>query len=327
VRQRLLGHMDRAILTRPHMARGCELCFPGAKAVIFVTGLCDDGCFYCPVSRDKLGHDVLYVNEEAVTGLDDLILEISRAGATSASITGGDPLARPDRTLQVIKALKEHFGPDFHIHLYTSGRYLTPDLARALEAAGLDEIRLHPTKPSLIERVGIAASTRMSVGIEIPIGPGLEEWAKKILAEAERLGAEFANLNELEFVEPNARELLSRGLRESRRRPFTVEGALEAALRVLEWAAENLQIPVHFCPATYKDRVQTLNRLRRTARTDLRWFEQPTPSGTVLYGLTPSGEVPPDEAAVCSEGGGLVVEAYPTRDRRPVVSERVVECG
>ena len=60
---RLLGDPNRALLSRPGMARGCELCFAGFKAVIFVTGLCDDGCYYCPVSRNKLGYNLFYVNE------------------------------------------------------------------------------------------------------------------------------------------------------------------------------------------------------------------------------------------------------------------------
>jgi len=325
---RLIGDPAKALLTKPMMARGCELCFPGEKAVIFVTGLCDDGCYYCPVNREKLGRDVFYVNEEPVTSIEEAIIEVARTGATSASLTGGDPLARPDRTLILIKALKEHFGPQFHIHLYTSGRYLTPDLARALARAGLDEIRFHPTRDVFLDRIPLAVRAGMDVGVEIPVGPGLVEWAKKVLAEAEKRGARFANLNELEFVEPNARELLSRGLRESRRRPFTVEGAYEAALQVLEWAAENLSIPVHFCPATYKDRVQTLNRLRRTARTDAAWYEEPGPAGTLAYGITIHGErVPPRPEALCREGGGRIVEAYPTRARWPRVSEEPVQCG
>jgi len=324
---RLIGDPSKALLTRPVMARGCELCFPGEKAVIFLTGLCDDGCYYCPVNREKLGRDVFYVNEEPMTSIEDAVLEVARTGATSASITGGDPLTRSDRALALISALKEHFGPSFHIHLYTSGRYLTRELAYALADAGLDEIRFHPTRDVFLDRIPLALEAGIDTGIEIPVGPGLVEWAKKVLREAEKRGARFANLNELEFVEPNARELLSRGLRESEKRPFTVEGAYEAALHVLEWAAENISIPVHFCPASYKDRVQTLNRLRRTARTDAAWYETPRPAGTLTYGVTIKGErVPPIPEALCPEGGGRIVEAYPTRERQPRVSEEPVQC-
>ncbi|WP_460122858.1 radical SAM protein [Stetteria hydrogenophila] len=338
----IVGHPDRALIVGGRMARGCELCFPGLKAVVFVTGLCDDGCFYCPVDRDKLGRDVFRVNEEPVNSVEEAVLEVARQGAEGASLTGGDPLARPERTLRLVEAFKEAFGHRFHIHLYTSGRYATPSLLAALDRAGLDEIRFHPTRREFMDRVGLARRlTGMSVGVEIPIAPGMEEWAKWVISEAERLGAEFVNLNEMEFVAPNAEQLTLRGYTEDPGRPFTVKGALKAALRVLEWARDNAGIPVHFCPARFKDAIQTRNRLRRLARLDARWFEEPTGQGTLVWGelrrprLAPEvGEecgpetycLPPDRellaaAARLYGGEAYIVEAYPTRDRSPVVGE------
>ncbi|MCE4624988.1 MAG: radical SAM protein [Desulfurococcales archaeon] len=318
---RLIGDANKALMTKPHLAKGCRLCFPGVKAVIFVTGLCDDGCYYCPVSREKLGHDVFFVNEERVYSVNEVVVEIARSGAQGASITGGDPLARPARTLEVIRALKEEFGPSFHIHLYTSGRYATRSLLVALDRAGLDEIRFHPTRPEFLERVRTARMyTSMDVGIEIPIGPGLVEWAKRVIRKAEEIGAGFVNLNELEFVEPNAANLLARGLRESTKRPFTVEGSLEAALDVLEWASRNVSIPVHFCPAPFKDNIQTRNRLTRLARLDARWCERPG-RGTLRWAVVEDRCLPP---STCLPGG-RIVEAYPTRSRKPVIGEE--SCG
>jgi len=34
---------------------GCKLCRKGSKLVLFVTGVCNNSCFYCPVSREKIG--------------------------------------------------------------------------------------------------------------------------------------------------------------------------------------------------------------------------------------------------------------------------------
>ena len=339
--RRTLGDRDRALLTGP-MSRGCELCFPGLKAVIFITGLCDDACYYCPVSREKLGHDVFYVNEEPVSSIADVIVEIERQGARGASITGGDPLLVPRRSLDLIQALKEAFTSRFHVHLYTSGRYATPGILVSLWKAGLDEIRFHPTNEKLVERIGLAAKlTGMSVGVEIPIAPGLEEWAKRIITKAEKLGAEFVNLNEMEFVAPNAEALMMRGYREDPSRPFTVKGSLEAALRVLEWAAHNAGIPVHFCPALFKDQIQTKNRLLHLSLRDHYWYEKPTGRGTLLWGEVRRPRVKPFIGEACSaesycvppdlslleklkdlcSGEAYLVEAYPTRSRRPIITE------
>jgi pyruvate formate-lyase activating enzyme-like uncharacterized protein len=333
---RIIGSENVALITGGRIARGCELCFPGLKAVVFVTGLCDDGCYYCPVSREKLGRDVFYVNEARVHSVEEAIVEVARQGARGASLTGGDPLARFERTISVIRALKENFGASFHIHLYTSGRYATPAVLKSLEKAGLDEIRFHPTRRGFEERIALAVRlTSMSVGLEIPIAPGLEKWARDLIGYADRAGADFVNLNEMEFVAPNARELLIRGYTEDPRRPHTVKGSLRAAVEVLEWAADNVSIPVHFCPASYKDTIQTFNRLRRTAALDRAWFEDRR--GPLLVWGEIRGEngealalAPPRKdllAALTPRLGGYeayIVEAYPTRDRRPIVLEERV---
>lgn len=311
----MLGDPNRALLSKPVMAKGCELCFAGAKSVIFITGLCDDGCYYCPVSRDRLNRDVFYVNEVPVSTVSEALLELTRSGSRGASITGGDPLVRSDRTIKLVKAVKEHFGYGFHIHLYTSGRYATHGVLRALDKAGLDEIRFHPTRLEFLSRAKAAKElTSLSVGIEIPVAPHIEKWVKGIIVKADALGLDFVNLNEMEFVEPNARALLARGLRESATRPFTVEGSLETAIRIISWARKSVGIPVHFCPATFKDKIQTRNRLMIASLRDLRWNEEPTTSGTLVE-------------YECIAGKGVLVkrEAYPTPNRRPIVAEEVVD--
>ncbi len=313
-RQPILGDPNRALLSKPVMAKGCELCFAGAKSVIFITGLCDDGCYYCPVSRDRLNRDVFYVNEVPVTTVSEVILELARSGSRGASITGGDPLVRSDRTVKLVRAVKEHFGGNFHVHLYTSGRYATIGVLRALDEAGLDEIRFHPTRIEFLSRAKAAKeNTSMAVGIEVPVAPHIEEWVKDIILRANSLGLDFVNLNEMEFVEPNARALLARGLRESVTRPFTVKGSLETAIRIVNWARESVEIPVHFCPATFKDNIQTRNRLVIASLRDLRWNEEPLASGTLLE-------------YSCNAGKGVLVkrEVYPTPNRRPIVAEEVV---
>ncbi len=342
-----MGTPSKALLTQGSMARGCDLCFPGLKAVIFITGLCDDSCFYCPVSRDKLGHDVFYINEERVHGIGDLIVEIERMGASGASITGGDPLIAYDRVVRVVRALKEAFGPGFHIHLYTSGRYATIEALIGLWRAGLDEIRFHPTLPGFTSRIKLAKRyTGMSVGVEMPLAPGMEEWAKRVITEADAYGADFININEMEIVEPNSAQLLARGYRESKRRPFTVEGSYEAILSILEWAAHNVKVPVHFCPASFKDSIQTKNRFRRLAMLDRRWYEEPTPQGTIRWGELRGYQKEPPEGlgekcnghTLCTPpveellstmagrygGTPFIVEAHPTRNRKPIISETMI---
>ncbi|MHA1938285.1 MAG: radical SAM protein, partial [Candidatus Thorarchaeota archaeon] len=48
------------------MPTGCKMCARGSKMVLFVTGICDSACFYCPLSQDKAGNDVVFADEMPV---------------------------------------------------------------------------------------------------------------------------------------------------------------------------------------------------------------------------------------------------------------------
>ncbi len=299
------------------LPRGCSLCYAGTKVVVFVTGLCRDGCYYCPVSRSRMGQDRMYVDEEPVDSPSQVLLEAYRIGASGASITGGDPLARPARVLTIIRALKSEFGDGFHIHLYTSGRLASRSLLERLEATGLDEIRFHPTHPSMLEKVRIAVEhTGMDVGVEVPAIPGREQELIRLAERLEEMGAKFLNLNEMEVSESNIEAVTRRGFRVAGS-GVAVEGSRETALKVVRWAAGHLKrLKVHFCPAGFKDYVQTKNRLLRKARGVAHLYEEPTREGTLLRGEILLSRVSGRAAKLVEEGllvplGGSMYATHP----------------
>ena len=84
----------------------------------------------------------MFANERPCNDFSEVIGEAHAMSATGTGITGGDPMMDLDRTLAACRALKQEFGQEHHIHLYTS---LPFDVAHAnsLAEAGLDEIRFH----------------------------------------------------------------------------------------------------------------------------------------------------------------------------------------
>ena len=188
----------RLALVIGKMEKGCELCFPGLKAVIFVTGICGDNCYYCPISKERFGKDLIYINEEKVSSL-----------------------------------------------------------------------------------------------------------------------------------EPNASALISRGLNEDERRPFTAKGSIEAAMKVLEWAKLNSNIYVHFCPASFKDSVQTKNRFIRLAKNDKRWYEEITSYGTIIWGEVNINDkiirFNPKNMNLYKGYSVKILESHPTRSRIPIISEETID--
>ena len=155
------------------IARGCEVCEKGAKLVLFVTGICDLDCFYCPVSEKRRGKDIAWANERPIVNEEDLIIEAERMRALGAGVTGGEPLLRLERCCRFISILKEHFGEDFHIHLYTA-KAPSLESIKKLKKAGLDEIRYHILAEKQWKSIEKAVSLGLDVGIEIPVFPNEE---------------------------------------------------------------------------------------------------------------------------------------------------------
>jgi pyruvate formate-lyase activating enzyme-like uncharacterized protein len=209
--------LKKGSLLKGSLPEGCKYCGEGSKLVLLVTGLCKTSCFYCPLSEKKIGADVVYANEKKVGDDRDIIDEAMSIEAEGAGITGGDPLVVIDRTLKCIELLKDEFGEDFHIHLYTAST--AKGNIKRLADTGLDELRLHPPpgmwrkmKGSRFEgAVREALKTQMDVGLEIPLLPDETRDVEELLGWADEVGIDFVNLNELEFSETNFMKLKKLG--------------------------------------------------------------------------------------------------------------------
>ncbi len=238
-------------------------CMRGRKLVLFVTGVCAHSCYYCPLSSKRKNVDNTWANEARVSLDEDVLREARLCSSTGAGVTGGEPLARFERTVKYIRQLKREFGPKFHVHLYTSGDVITSDMLKALEDAG---------DLSLIDR---CLGHKFDVGAEVPVVPGKEEELRKLILYLEKVGAKFLNLNELEMSELNFSLMTDRGLLSNEDVFNTVRGSMDAGLRLLEFARRNTEkLSVHLCTSSVKNVYQYQNRLRLRAKSILRGFER-----------------------------------------------------
>ncbi len=272
------------------LPEGCTRCAEGSKMVLLVTGRCPTGCYYCPLSSEKRGRDVIFANERRIHEHHDIIEEARAIDARGTGITGGDPLAVPERTLGYIRMLREEFGPSHHLHLYTAT--LDEELFRRLESAGLDELRVHlPPEGWSDETVGNLSrglsSTSLSLGIEVPSVPGEREWLIEVLDAADDMGLDFVNLNELEFSETNFEQLKDRGFGAKNDLSSAVRGSQELAMEMLR---RDLDLSRHYCSSSFKDRVQLRNRIKRRARNVALSLDIVTEEGTLYRGLIETEE-------------------------------------
>ena len=305
------------------LAEGCEHCINGSKMVLLVTGKCPWGCEYCPVSLEKKGKDVIYANEARVYSDSEIIAEAEAMDATGTGITGGDPLSCMDRTLHMIRMLKEKFGPEHHIHLYTATIDL--DKAKKLEEAGLDEIRFHPPRKMWTEMDGtmlteIASQCKMDVGIEVPAIPGSADELCALMDYAEKIGIKFANINELEFSESNWDMMEANGYEVRDEISAAVLGSEETAREVMERCPG---MSIHFCSSPFKDGVQLRRRLIRRAERICKDYQAITEDGTLVRGFVYAKDL--DAAAEALRALGVEDDMMAVLDGKIEVAPWILE--
>ncbi len=248
------------------LPRGCQFCHSGSKIVLFMTGMCEkpNSCrWYCPISFERRGNDLSFVNEVQITSDQDVIEEAKIISAEGAAITGGEPLFKFEKTLHYIKLLKRNFGENFHIHLYTNGIVLTKSHLKKLRSAGLDEIRLHPIRKNW-EKVKWAISANIDTGVEIPAIPIQFPKLKALVWYLDRIGA-FLNLNEFEITESNAQLMKQFGYSLKKDTIAAVTQSEEFGLKILNWA-KPFNLSIHYCSIGYKDGIQLKMRYLRRAK-------------------------------------------------------------
>lgn len=292
--RKIIEWLNESLYIEP-LSPACKMCAKGSKLVVLVTGLCPSNCFYCPLSEKKIGKDRIFADEWELKNedeIDKLITEAHLIKATGAGLTGGDPLVTWKRTEKYISILKDNFGSKFHIHLYTSG-LKNKEHIDDLISAGLDEIRFHPPpnvwrkiENSYLKDIG---RNDVDVAIEIPVIPGFEEDIIHLIRWANNRDIKWINLNELEFSETNANELMKRGFDTKDDISAAVLGSQELANEIIRnFAKEELNIGIHYCSSSFKDGVQLRNRIKRRAKSIAKDWEIVTKEGTILKGIATS---------------------------------------
>jgi pyruvate formate-lyase activating enzyme-like uncharacterized protein len=293
LKSRLISYLSKNHLMTDRIPKGCELCLKGAKLVLFVTGLCDRWCYYCPLGENRKGRDVVYADEILVEKDLDILLEGRAIDAEGTGITGGDPLIRLNRTLRYIRILKDFFGEEHHIHLYTNGMYASKDALMRLKEAGLDEIRFHTTFSNR-DKIRDAKILGLCAGAEVPAIPGEEPQLRDLVLYLQSVGADFLNINQLEFTPQNSYQLKERGF--DLEGPAAVKGSEETARRVIQWAeSEGIELPIHYCSSSAKDNLQLRMRLIRRLKNVIRSYEEVTDDGLVGSLLVIPERISPNE--------------------------------
>ena len=209
--------------------------------------------------------------------------------------------------MEACKILKNEFGDDFHLHMYTSIPFKA-EWANDFAEAGLDEIRFHfldLDSEKYTETMAACVESGMLTGVEIPCEPDKENELMELLETMRDMPVEFLNLNELEITVGNHDNMEVRGFNLSDEITAGAAGSGELAIRMRDRVmAASIGAPdpedgkvrepysyhLKFCTATYKDSGQLRRRFIRRGEHTISPHEILTEDGTLLFGAIDCGQ-------------------------------------
>jgi len=281
------------------LSPGCRHCGSGTWSCLFINGVCNANCFYCPTPQDH--EDQPTTQTVSFPDVEGYILYLKKFGYKGVSISGGEPLITYDKTLRFITRIREEMGPDLYIWMYTNGILLDEQKLKALRSAGLDEIRLDIGATGYrIDRVKLALEWIDRVAVEIPAVPEELTRLKNLLHHFDAMGLHHLHLHQIRCTPHNYSKLVKRGYTFLHGPQITVLESELAALQLMRYAVEKgLQTPVNYCSSIYKYRYQRMAARRRYAPYIAQPWEEITEAG-MIRSLAVEGDTTPLERVILS---------------------------
>ena len=262
------------------LSPGCQTCGEGSWSCLFINGICNGRCFYCPTPQKQKGEPM--TNNLRFPNSRDYLDYISRFGFRGVSLSGGEPLLTFDRTLNYITKLKQRFGSSIYIWIYSNGILATADKIAQLSNAGLEEMRFDISAVDYsLDGIKLAAGHIPRVTVEIPAIPEDYQRLRDLLPVLAEVGVNHINLHQLRCTPHNLSQFLARGYVFSHGPKVVVPESELTALQLLI-DADRLGGPaVNYCSYAYKYRFQALAARRRTLDVLAAPYEDVTTAGFI----------------------------------------------
>lgn len=276
----LYGSKDTKIDCR-HLSLGCSLCGQGLWSCLFINGLCNCACFYCPCAQNNT--DLPQTNTLTFTDPDQYVEYIKTFGFKGVSISGGEPFLTFERSLAFITAVKKHVRPEIYCWLYTNGTLVSKDKLEQLRDAGLNEIRFD------IGAVGYdlkfakqALKIIPTVTVEIPAIPEDKTILFQMIQEMSNIGINHLNLHQLRLTPFNFTKLVNHGYTFLHGEQVTVLESELTALEAILFAKKNrLSLAINYCSFHYKNSFQQSFARKRAAGLIKKSYEDITEKGFI----------------------------------------------
>lgn len=211
---------------------------------------------------------------------------LHRFGFKGVGFSGGETLLAFDKLMWYIEKVKQWFGSEMYVWIYTNGDLVDETKLAGLRDAGLDEIRFNiSVRRYDLKRVALARKYTVTVTVEIPAIPEDFERVKKCLVEMQKIGVDYLNLHQLNATKYNFQKLARRKYTFIPAAAFQEHPVVESeitALKLIKFAVDNdINLSINYCSHVYKARFQNLARRVRAAKLAKHDFEQMTSTGYI----------------------------------------------
>jgi pyruvate formate-lyase activating enzyme-like uncharacterized protein len=265
------------------LSPGCELCRQGTWSCLFVNGICNAHCFYCPSAQNDPGPPM--ANSVVFDKPRDYADFVNLFQIKGVSFSGGEPFLTFKRVLAFLETLKSQVDYPLYTWIYTNGLQVTRERLVALRDNGLDEIRFDLSANAYrLDGLERAVGIIPRVTIEIPAIPEDASTLEALMPVWERAGVDHLNLHQIRCTPFNSRRLAKRGYTFVYGPQVTVLESELTALRLIRHALRNsIDLPINYCAYNYRRQFQGAGARRRYASSVKASYEDITPTGHIRH--------------------------------------------
>ncbi len=240
------------------LSPGCQICVDGTWGCCFIGFACTRNCFFCPNAYLKEKNRPATSHGKVLESSEMHVQRIKQFGIKGVAFSGGEPLLYLDRILDHTHAIRQAFGDQIYIWLYTNGDLVQEDTLKALVQAGINEIRFDLTARNYdLTPLKLARRIVPTVSVEIPIIPEDEQTIISLLPQLLSMGIDHFNMHQLIANHVNFINLSQRNYHFLHGDIVTIFESEMSALRILKFALDkNMDIPINYCSGIYKQNFQ-----------------------------------------------------------------------
>jgi len=260
---------------------GCALCGNGDWSCLFINGICNAQCFYCPSTQKEKGQPM--TSNLEFSNPRDYADYVRRFNIKGVSFSGGEPFLTFDRVVLFLKTLRSQVPHPLYIWMYTNGLLVTEDKLKILRDNGLDEIRFDISANHYnLEGLKKAINIIPRVTVEIPAIPEDLELTQKVIKELYELGVNHLNLHQIRCTKFNLEKLVQRGYTFLHGPGVTVLETELTALKLIQYSLDQkIALSINYCAFTFRNQFQRAGGRRRNALLIKAAHEDITPTGHI----------------------------------------------